>query len=278
LHQKELDDRAYHGIDQLHRRFENQNLTYLLHQIKTYKKDIECEMRAAKQQYYRELNGTTTTSASSSSSLASSSSAASSTTANNNNNNNTNNNSNEGLIAWFYSLLYVNNNSNATTAASSSANQSELEKEKEQHGILTILQMLKLNPDTNWAEVWLHRRNNNDPRAKEIELCRVRSKASFYMLKQTLERHMSRKKLFDEFLYDDPLNKRYVEMFLHYVEPMDRARCKSHGNSCVWERDEPAVYHFLREEYKIDKNKSKRSKKDDDVDEVSDEDEEDVNK
>ena len=222
LHQKELDDRAFHSIDQLHRRFENQNLTYLLHQIKTYKKDVECELRHAKEQYYRELNGTSESTTSVE---------------------NTSNNSG-GIASWLYSIVYGSHRNNNST-----------NEEKKKHGILTVQEMLKYNPDLNWAEVWLHRRNNNDHRAKEIELCRVRTKASFYMLKQTLERHRSRTHLFNEFLYDDPLNKRYVEMFLQYVEPMDRARCNSHGDACVWERDEPAVFQFLRDMYNIDKKK-----------------------
>lgn len=110
--------------------------------------------------------------------------------------------------------------------------------------------LIQDSENDNWASIWLRKRALGDAEAKQIEYHRTATKASLYLVKNALERNQDRIHYFHNVLFDDFLTRRYVRMFLHVVEPMDRARCLQH-KQCDWYRDRPSVYGFLRELYDI---------------------------
>ena len=103
------------------------------------------------------------------------------------------------------------------------------------------------NGNRPWADVWLERRTQHEPRAMEMEMHRVELKNLWYMSKHAWEGHLTRRDLMHEFFFDAPLNAALAMRSLHLLEPMDRARSLHRG--VRYER--PSVYCFLEVLYAL---------------------------
>eukprot|EP01080_Neovahlkampfia_damariscottae_P009773 gene9773-2099_t len=107
--------------------------------------------------------------------------------------------------------------------------------------------------DRDWSSMWFNEMNSKNEQAIEVDDLRRNLKGFFYFLKHSYERNPKRKHEFQEILHDDPVNKDTVVKFLELVEPLDIMRCQKNEN-CIWERDAPHIYEWLRNIYKEDLN------------------------
>eukprot|EP01080_Neovahlkampfia_damariscottae_P009774 gene9774-2100_t len=101
-----------------------------------------------------------------------------------------------------------------------------------------------------WAKIWFDQRKVDNEEALDIDNIRKELRSLFNSVKVVYERNPKRESEFEEFLHQEPLNKEIVENFLNLVQPMDMQRC-FHKKSCIWEKDAPHIYGWLKKMYKI---------------------------
>jgi hypothetical protein len=105
--------------------------------------------------------------------------------------------------------------------------------------------------ESEWPSIWYREKLQGKEEALVVENLKKNLKGFFYFLKYSYERNPERKDAFQELLHDDPVNKDIVKKFLKLVEPLDIEKCSKEEN-CIWERDAPHIYEWLRKIYNIE--------------------------
>jgi hypothetical protein len=105
--------------------------------------------------------------------------------------------------------------------------------------------------ESEWPSIWYREKNQGMEEALQVDILKKNLKGFFYFLKYSYERNPERKEFFNEVLHDDPVNKDIVKKFLNLVEPLDIENCLKEEN-CIWERDAPHIYEWLRKIYKTE--------------------------
>jgi hypothetical protein len=75
------------------------------------------------------------------------------------------------------------------------------------------------------------------------------------MVQRCHTRHPERAKWVEEFMHGPVLSEVQARVFLDVSEPMDRVRCANDVN-CLWDRDRPLIYDWLRSGFSIPNSKS----------------------
>eukprot|EP01080_Neovahlkampfia_damariscottae_P008343 gene8343-166_t len=104
--------------------------------------------------------------------------------------------------------------------------QKKIEKQREKYNIFPY-SLFWSHEARDWADIWLERRNQNDPEAKEIEFYRIQLKGFFYHVKEVYEKNPDRLEVLKNFMTDDPIQEKCAMKFLRLVSPLDKARIKA---------------------------------------------------